>query len=244
VAQAEPRRWQKSPPVENRRVAVGSSARSKSTPLRLPPPFRPGFGKTGQILVTPKSLQRTERQRQGPARAKLLLFLPGSVEHQVIGIDAAEACGHLPAWRGAERRLIGCGTDRVRYDCLGCCTRPSATGYGAERNSGVALAVPAEKTSAHYRTWQRGKQAAYFHVRKLGYTKFAEPPVSRCWAEMDLIGMIRRCSVLCGGQHADHARREAGGSPAVDRRKRRQIAAVAREHLRRFPLSCESVSIR
>jgi len=179
VAQAEPRRWQKSPPVENRRVAVGSSARSKSTPVRLPPPFRPGSGKTGQILVTPKSLQRTERQRQGPAPAKLLLLLPGSVEHQVIGIDAAEACRHVPTWRGAERRLIGRGTDRGRYDCLACCARPSATGYGAERNSGVALAVPAEKTSAHYRTWQRGKQAAYFHVRKLGYTKVAEFPVSR-----------------------------------------------------------------
>jgi hypothetical protein len=120
-------------------------------PIGFPLRFARGFVKTRQILVTPKDGETRTSSRE------ITSLTSRSVERQIIGIDAAEVCGHVPAWRGAERRLIGRATDRGRYDCLACCARPSATGYGAERNSGIALAVP-EKTSAHYRTGQRGER--------------------------------------------------------------------------------------
>jgi hypothetical protein len=69
--------------------------------------------------------------------------------------------------------------------------------------------LPAENTFAHDRTGQRWEEAAYFHVRKLGYEKLAELPVSRAPGKWTLIGVIWRCSVLSGGQDADYARCEA-----------------------------------
>lgn len=56
--------------------------------------------------------------------------------------------------------------------------------------------LPAEKIAAHHRTGRRGEEAAYFHLRMLGYTMVARnfrSPRSR--GEIDLIGWDH--DVLC-----------------------------------------------
>ena len=99
--------------------------------------------------------------------------------------------------------------------------------------------LPAEKTPARHRTGRRGEEAAYFHLRKLGYTMVARNFRSpRCRGEIDLIGW--EDDVLCFVEVKTRTTLAVKpGEAAVDRHKRRQIAAVAREYLRRFPLSCQ-----
>jgi putative endonuclease len=99
--------------------------------------------------------------------------------------------------------------------------------------------LPAQKIAAHYRTGRRGEEAAYFHLRKLGYVMVARNFRSpRCRGEIDLIGW--EDDVLCFVEVKTRTTRDAKpGEAAVDRHKRRQIAAVAREYLRRFPPSCQ-----
>ena len=49
--------------------------------------------------------------------------------------------------------------------------------------------LPASKLAAHYRTGRRGEEAAYFYLRRLGYTMVARNFRSpRCRGEIDLIG--------------------------------------------------------
>jgi putative endonuclease len=56
--------------------------------------------------------------------------------------------------------------------------------------------LPAEKIAAHHRTGRRGEEAAYFHLRKLGYIMVARNFRSpRCRGEIDLIGWD--ADVLC-----------------------------------------------
>lgn len=99
--------------------------------------------------------------------------------------------------------------------------------------------LPAEKIAAHQRTGRRGEEAAYFHLRKLGYTMVARNFRSpRCRGEIDLIGWQE--DVLCFIEVKTRTTRDVKpGEAAVDEHKRRQVAAVAREYLRRFPLSCQ-----
>jgi putative endonuclease len=99
--------------------------------------------------------------------------------------------------------------------------------------------LPAEKIAEHYRTGRRGEEAAYFHLRKLGYTMVARNFRSpRCRGEIDLIGW--EDDTLCFVEVKTRTTRDVKpGEAAVDRHKRRQVAAVAREYLRRFPLSCQ-----
>jgi len=101
------------------------------------------------------------------------------------------------------------------------------------------LSLPASKLAAHYRTGRRGEEAAYFHLRKLGYVMVARNFRSpRCRGEIDLIGWDD--DVLCFVEVKTRTTRDVKpGEAAVDRHKRRQIAAVAREYLHRFPLSCQ-----
>jgi putative endonuclease len=96
-----------------------------------------------------------------------------------------------------------------------------------------------EKTAAHHRTGRQGEEAAYFHLRKLGYTMVARNFRSaRCRGEIDLIGW--EDDVLCFVEVKTRTTHDVKpGEAAVDRHKRRQIAAVAREYLRRFPPSCQ-----
>jgi putative endonuclease len=99
--------------------------------------------------------------------------------------------------------------------------------------------LPAEKIAAHHRTGRRGEEAAYFYLRTLGYTMVARNFRSpRCRGEIDLIGWDD--DVLCFVEVKTRTTLDVKpGEAAVDRHKRRQVAAVAREYLRRFPPSCQ-----
>jgi putative endonuclease len=99
--------------------------------------------------------------------------------------------------------------------------------------------LPREKIAEHHRTGRRGEEAAYFHLRKLGYTMVARNFRSpRCRGEIDLIGW--EDDVLCFVEVKTRTTRDVKpGVAAVDRHKRREVAAVAREYLRRLPPSCQ-----
>jgi putative endonuclease len=100
-------------------------------------------------------------------------------------------------------------------------------------------ALPAQKIAAHHLTGRRGEEAAYFHLRTLGYTMVARNFRSpRCRGEIDLIGW--EDDVLCFVEVKTRTTRDVKpGEAAVDRHKRRELALVVREYLRRFPLSCQ-----
>jgi putative endonuclease len=103
----------------------------------------------------------------------------------------------------------------------------------------VVRMLPAEKTAEHHRTGRRGEEAAYFHLRKLGYTMVARNFRSpRCRGEIDLIGWEK--DILCFVEVKTRTTHDIKpGEAAVDRHKRREVAAVVREYLRRFPPSCQ-----
>ncbi len=99
--------------------------------------------------------------------------------------------------------------------------------------------LPREKSPAHQITGRRGEEAAYFHLRKLGYTitsrNFRSP---RCRGEIDLIGWEN--DVLCFIEVKTRSTRDVKpGEAAVDQHKRREIAAVVRDFLRRLPAQCQ-----
>ena len=92
---------------------------------------------------------------------------------------------------------------------------------------------------AHQRTGTRGEEAAYFHLRKLGYVVVARNfRSSRCPAEVDLIAWDH--DVLCFVEVKTRTSHDVKtAESAVDRHKRREIAQVAREYLRRLPPQCQ-----
>jgi len=96
-----------------------------------------------------------------------------------------------------------------------------------------------QKIAKHLSVGQRGEEAAYFHLRKLGYVMVARNFRSpRCRGEIDLIGWDG--DVLCFVEVKTRTTLDVKpGQAAVDRHKRRMIAHVAREFLRRFPPSCQ-----
>ena len=100
-------------------------------------------------------------------------------------------------------------------------------------------ALPPEKVAAHHKTGRQGEEIAYFHLRRLGYTMVARNYRSpRCRGEIDLIGW--EGDVLCFVEVKTRTTRDVKpGEAAVDRHKRREVAAVAREYLRRLPPSCQ-----
>ncbi len=99
--------------------------------------------------------------------------------------------------------------------------------------------LPPEKIVEHHRTGRRGEEAAYFHLRRLGYTMVARNFRSpRCRGEIDLIGWEK--DVLCFVEVKTRSTLDIKpGEAAVDQHKRREVAAVVRDYLRRFPLSCQ-----
>jgi putative endonuclease len=99
--------------------------------------------------------------------------------------------------------------------------------------------LPPEKIAEHHRTGRRGEEAAYFYLRKLGYTMVARNFRSpRCRGEIDLIGWEK--DVLCFVEVKTRSTLDVKpGEAAVDQHKRREVAAVVRDYLRRFPLSCQ-----
>ncbi len=91
----------------------------------------------------------------------------------------------------------------------------------------------------HQRTGTLGEEEAYFHLRKLGYIivarNFRSP---RCRGEIDLIGWD--ADVLCFIEVKTRTSRDVSTpEAAVDRHKRREVARVAREYLRKLPPSCQ-----
>jgi putative endonuclease len=103
----------------------------------------------------------------------------------------------------------------------------------------AAHTLPPDKTAPHRRTGRRGEEAAYFHLRKLGYTMVARNFRSpRCRGEIDLIGW--EGDVLCFIEVKARTTRDVKpGEAAVDRHKRRLVAAVARDYRRRLSPSCQ-----
>lgn len=91
----------------------------------------------------------------------------------------------------------------------------------------------------HLRTGRFGEEDAYFELRKLGYIMVARNFRSpRCHGEIDLIGWDG--NVLCFIEVK--TRTTQGVKPAeaaVDRHKKREIAEVAREYLRKMPQLCQ-----
>lgn len=99
--------------------------------------------------------------------------------------------------------------------------------------------LPADDAPAHQRMGRKGEEAAYFHLRNMGYTMVARNFRSpRCRGEIDLIGWEK--DVLCFIEVKTRSTRDVkSGEAAVDRHKRREVAAVARDYLRRLPPSCQ-----
>ena len=93
---------------------------------------------------------------------------------------------------------------------------------------------PSSRRNTH-RTGRRGEEAAYFHLRKLGYTMVARNFRSpRCRGEIDLIGWDD--DVLCFIEVKTRTTRDVKpGEAAVDRYKRKVLAIIIREYLRRLP---------
>jgi len=99
--------------------------------------------------------------------------------------------------------------------------------------------LPADPRPARHRIGAKGEEEAYFRLRKLGYVmverNFRSP---RSRGEIDLIGW--EDDVLCFIEVKTRTTRDVKtAEAAVDRYKRREIAQVARDYLRRLPPSCQ-----
>lgn len=98
---------------------------------------------------------------------------------------------------------------------------------------------PSDTLPEHLRTGRRGEEAAYFYLRRLGYTMVARnfrTPNRR--GEIDLIGWYE--NTLCFVEVKTRSTHDVKpAEAAVDRQKRSQLLAVAREYLRHLPSSCQ-----
>ena len=99
--------------------------------------------------------------------------------------------------------------------------------------------LPPDVKPQHQRTGSKGEEDAYFHLRKHGYTIVARNfRTPRRRGEIDLIGW--NADVLCFIEVKTRTSRDVKPpEAAVDRHKRREVAAVAREYLRHLPPSCQ-----
>lgn len=95
--------------------------------------------------------------------------------------------------------------------------------------------IPAKRDeqAEHQRTGQAGEELAYFHLRKMGYTFVARNYRARNKSgEIDLIAWVG--DTLCFVEvKTRRSRAVKPAEAAVDRDKRKAIARVAREYLRR-----------
>ena len=103
----------------------------------------------------------------------------------------------------------------------------------------AAKTLPPDSAPEHLRTGRRGEEAAFFYLRKLGYVMVARnfrSPNRR--GEIDLIGWHQ--DVLCFIEVKTRTTHDVKpAEAAVDRDKRHEVLAVAREYLRHLPPSCQ-----
>jgi putative endonuclease len=92
---------------------------------------------------------------------------------------------------------------------------------------------------AHQKTGRRGEEDAYFYLRQIGYVMVARNyRCPRRRGEIDLIGWDG--DVLCFIEVKTRTSHDVKpAEAAVDRAKRRELAAVARDYLRHTPRSCQ-----
>ena len=97
--------------------------------------------------------------------------------------------------------------------------------------------LASDRLPRHLRVGAHGEEDAYFHLRKIGYVMVARNFRSpRCRGEIDLIGWDK--DVLCFIEVKTRTSKDVKtAEAAVDRHKRREVAQVAREYLRRLPSS-------
>jgi len=98
--------------------------------------------------------------------------------------------------------------------------------------------LPDDERPEHLRIGARGEDEAYFWLRKMGYVMVARNfRTPRARGEIDLIGWDD--DVLCFLEVKTRTSRSVKPpEAAVDRHKRREIAQVIREYLRKSPPSC------
>jgi putative endonuclease len=99
--------------------------------------------------------------------------------------------------------------------------------------------LPPDGRPSHQQTGRRGEEDAYFHLRSLGYAMVARNFRSpRYRGEIDLIGWDE--SVLCFIEVKTRTSKDVKTpEAAVDRHKRREVAEVARDYVRRLPQPCQ-----
>ena len=97
--------------------------------------------------------------------------------------------------------------------------------------------LPTTQVPRHLRVGMRGEEEAFFYLRKVGYTIVARNYRSpRYRGEIDLIGWEQ--DMLCFIEVKTRTSRDVKTpEAAVDQHKRREIAQVARDYLRRVPSS-------
>ncbi len=99
--------------------------------------------------------------------------------------------------------------------------------------------LPPDKRPQHQQTGARGEEDAYFYLRRLGYVIVARnyrTPKYR--GEIDLIGWDG--DVLCFVEVKTRTSHDVKtAEAAVDRHKRREVARVARDYLRKLPPTCQ-----
>ena len=101
----------------------------------------------------------------------------------------------------------------------------------------MARLWPARVATPHIETGKRGEEEAYFYLRRNGYTivarNFRSP---RRRGEIDIVGW--EGEVLCFIEVKTRSTRDVKpAEAAVDADKQQELAAVAREFLRRVPAS-------
>jgi putative endonuclease len=101
-----------------------------------------------------------------------------------------------------------------------------------------SLMLPPDDKPQHLRTGQRGEEAAYFYLRRRGYTIIARnfrSPNHR--GELDLVGW--QGDVLCFIEVKTRTTHDVKpAEAAVDRYKQKELAFVARDFLRQMPAAC------
>lgn len=99
--------------------------------------------------------------------------------------------------------------------------------------------LPSSQAPTHLRIGVRGEEDAYFFLRKLGFTVIARNYRSPKYrGEIDMIGW--ESDVLCFIEVKTRTSRTVKTpEAAVDRHKRREVAQVVRDYLRRMPPSCQ-----